>query len=44
MIKSHTSKGVSTFSLTKEARIYIGEKTASSVSTAGQTGQLDVKE
>ena len=30
--------------LTKEARIYNGEKTASSVSGAGKTGQLHVKE
>ena len=44
MIKPHTSKGMSTFSLTKEAGIYIGEKAASSVSSAGQTGQLHVKE
>ena len=32
-----------TLSLTKEARIYNGEKTASSVSGAGKTGQLYVK-
>ena len=31
-------------SLTKEARIYNGAKTASSVNVAGQTGQLHVKE
>ena len=31
-------------SLTKEARIYSGVKTASSVSSAGKTGQLHVKE
>ena len=31
-------------SMTKEARIYSGEKTASSVSGAGKTGQLHVKE
>ena len=30
--------------LIKEARIYSGEKTASSVSGAGKTGQLHVKE
>ena len=29
---------------TKEARIYNGAKTASSVSGAGKTGQLHVKE
>ena len=28
----------------KEAKIYIGEKTASSISAAGKTGQLHVKE
>ena len=33
-----------TLSLTKEARIYNGEKTASSRSGAGKTGQLHVKE
>ena len=33
-----------TLSLTKEARLYNGEKTASSVSGAGKTGQLHVKE
>ena len=33
-----------TLSLTKEARIYNGEKTASSVSGAWKTGQLHVKE
>ena len=31
-------------SLIKEARIYNGEKTASSLSGAGKTGQLHVKE
>ena len=30
--------------LTKEARIYNGEKTVSSISSAGKTGQLYVKE
>ena len=30
--------------LTKEARIYNGAKTASSVNNAGKTGQLYVKE
>ena len=33
-----------TISLTKEARIYNGRKTASSISDAGETGQLYVKE
>ena len=33
-----------TLSLTKEAKIYNGEKTASSVSGAGKTGQPHVKE
>ena len=33
-----------TISLTREARIYNGERTASSISGAGKTGQLDVKE
>ena len=33
-----------TLSLLKEARIYNGEKTASSISGVGQTGQLHVKE
>ena len=32
-----------TLSLTKEARIYNGEKTVSSISGAGKTGQLLVK-
>ena len=32
------------FFFTKEARIYNGEKTASSISGAGKTGQLRVKE
>jgi len=31
-------------SLTKEARIYNGEKIVSSISGAGRTGQLHVKE
>ena len=30
--------------LTKKARIYNGEKTASSIKGAGKTGQLHVKE
>ena len=29
--------------MTKKARIYKGEKTASSISSAGKTGQLHVK-
>ena len=33
-----------TLSLIKEARIYSGEKTDSSISGAGKTGQLQVKE
>ena len=33
-----------TLSLTKEARIYNGENIASSLSSAGKTGQLHVKE
>ena len=31
-------------SLIKEARIYNGEKTASSISGAGKTGRMHVKE
>ena len=33
-----------TLSLAKEARIYNGEKTASSISGSGKTGQLRVKD
>ena len=33
-----------TLILTKEARIYNGAKTASSINDAGKTGQLHVKE
>ena len=33
-----------TLSLIKETRIYNGEKTASSISGAGKTGQLHVEE
>ena len=40
--KIHAPKG--TLFLTKEARIYNGAKTASSINGAGKTGQLDVKE
>ena len=39
-----THAPMGTLSLTKEARIYNGEKTASSISGAGKTGQLHVKE
>ena len=35
---------MSTLSLTKEARIYDREEIASSISGAGKTGQLHVKE
>ena len=35
---------VATLSMTKETRIYNGAKTASSISGAGKTGQLHVKE
>ena len=45
-IESHreTHAHTVTVSLIKEARIYNGEKTASSISAAGKTGQLHVKE
>ena len=33
-----------TLSLTKEAKLYNGEKTVSSVSGAGKIGQLQLKE
>ena len=33
-----------TLSLTKEARIHNGEKTVSSISGAGKTGELHIKE
>ena len=33
-----------TLFFTKEARIYNGAKTASSINAAGQTGELHVKE
>ena len=39
-----THAPVGTSSLTKEARIYCEEKTVSSISSAGKTGQLCVKE
>ena len=35
---------MSTLFLTKEARIYNGAKTASSINGVGKTGQLHVKE
>ena len=35
---------VDTLSLTKEAKIYNGEKTISLTSDAGKTGQLPIKE
>ena len=38
------NKNMGTLSLTKEARIYNGAKTASSINGAGKTGQLNVKE
>ena len=34
---------MATLSLIKEAKIYSGEKTASSISGAGKTGQVHVK-
>ena len=40
----HKPMDMVTLSLIKEARIYSGEKTASSISGAGKTGQLHVKE
>ena len=40
--KPHTHMG--TLSLTKETRVYSGEKMVSSISDAGKTGQLRVKE
>ena len=33
-----------TLSLTKQVRIYNGEKADSSISSAGKTGQLHIKE
>ena len=38
------STPMDTLSLTKEAKIYNGEKTVSSISGAAKTGQLCVKE
>ena len=40
--ETHTPMG--TLFLTKEARIYNGPKKASSISSAGKTGELHVKE
>jgi len=40
----HYNAPMRTLSLTKEARIHNGEKTASSISDAGKTGWLHVKE
>ena len=39
-----THAPMGTLSLTKEARIYNGEKTASFISGAGKIGQLHIKE
>ena len=39
-----THAPMGTLFLTKEAGVYIGAKTASSISGAGKTGQLHVKE
>ena len=39
-----THAPMGTLFLTKEARIYNGAKTASSINGAGKTGQLHVKE
>ena len=43
-IESPEINPMDTLSLTKEARIYNGAKTASSINGAGKTGQLHVKE
>ena len=43
-IKNFCASHMVTLFLIKEARIYNGEKTASSISGAGKTGQLHVKE
>ena len=44
--RKHREKNapMGTLFLTKEARIYNGTKTASSIKGAGKTGQLHVKE
>ena len=44
MPRDNAHAPVGTLSLTKEARIYHGEMTASSISGAGKTGQLHAKE
>ena len=43
-LTSPTHAPTGTLFLTKEARIYNGAKTASSINGAGKTGQLHVKE
>ena len=43
LIKEETHAHMVTLSLIKEARIYSGETTASSINGAGKTGQLHVK-
>ena len=42
--KKPQNKPMDTLFLTKEARIYNGAKIASSINSAGKTGQLHVKE
>ena len=42
--QKQTHAPMDTLFLTKEARIYNGAKTASSINGAGKTGQLHVKE
>ena len=44
MKQNRKPRDIKTLSLIKEARIYSGDKTASSISGAGKTGQLHVKE
>ena len=44
MPRDNAHAPVGTLSLTKEAGIYYGEKKACSISGAGKTGQLHVKE
>ena len=44
MEERKTDAHIVTLSLIKEARIYNGEKTVSSISGTGKTGQLHVKE
>ena len=43
-MKKETHAPVGTLSLTKEARIYNGEKIVTSIGGAGKTGQLHVEE